>query len=128
MEAQNVKKPLWLSILRWSTLISSILFIIVAIVLIIWLSQELRWSVKYNLFIVFVPLIAYIIGLIICFWKAAIGGLISLASLAFSLIYLRFGPGLRVYEIYGFCIMFLPCILNVLYWYFHRRWAPEQIN
>ena len=130
MEAQNKKKPLWLTILRWSARISSILFIIFAIVLLIFFGGASSFSIEYYNFRAFAPLILYIIGLIIGFWREGLGGLISLVFIAFGIIILTVDgiklEGLTVLEAFWF--MFIPSILYILSWYFHRRLARQQLN
>ena len=76
-----------MSILRWSARISSIAFIGFGISLRIGLHIESSWSNEYMFFTVFAPLILYIIGLVIGVWREGLGGLISLVSLAFGIIF-----------------------------------------
>ena len=129
MESQSGKKPMWLSILRWS---ARILALLVAIFLLFMFigegiggrpanAQPLQ-ARDYFLLSLFG---LYIIGLIIGLWREGLGGLISLVFMAIHIIFLK-SEGIK--NLIYFYVMLLPCILYLLSWYFNRRWARQALT
>jgi cytochrome bd-type quinol oxidase subunit 1 len=79
---------------------------------------------------VYTPLVVYIIGLIIAFRREGVGGWISLVFIAFGIIFHRIDLHALAEEkevmVILTWLMFLPCILYILSWYFHRRLARQH--
>jgi hypothetical protein len=129
MEVKNRNKPLWLSILRWS---ARILALLVAIFLLFMFIGESIGGRPANA----QPLQArdyfllslfglYFIGLIIGLWREGLGGLISLVFMAIHIIFLT-SEGIK--NLTYFYVMFLPSVLYILSWYFHRRWSRQALT
>lgn len=127
MENQKDKKPVWLTIFRWN---ARILAILVAIFLLFMFIGESIGGRSANA----QPLQArdyfllslfglYFIGLLIGLWREGLGGLISLVFMAVHVIFLK-SEGMK--NLIYFYVMFIPGLLYILSWYFHRRWNQQQ--
>ena len=126
MEAQNVNKKLWLSILRWSARIIAILIAI--LFLLMFFGEGIQNHSPYSQtlvardYILLILKALYIIGLIIGLCREGLGGLISLVFMTTQIV---------IHQIEGvgsviFYYMLLPSILFILSWYFHRRLSQQQ--
>lgn len=127
METQRGKKPLWLSIIRWSARISSIFFICFAIFWIMAFHLKSFWILEtsYMFPTVYTPLVLYIIGLLIAFRREGLGGSISLVFIAFGILFHRkdlvaLAEEKEVMVILTWLMIF-PSILYILSWYSCRR-------
>ena len=125
MEAQSGKKPWWLYFLRWGARIAALsLFAF-------FFKEFLRihlWDRDLPPGMFQVPpienvFIFYFIGFLIGFWREWLGSLICLMAFGFVAILL---PVIVISP--NAYILLLPSILYFSSWYFHRRWARQQLN
>jgi len=128
MHIKNGNKPLWLSIQRWFARIIALLFIV--FILAMFIGEGGFWRhntgvqplhVRDYLFLSFFGM--YVIGLIIGFWREGLGGLISLLFMMIHIIILS-SEGIK--NLTYFYAMLLPCLLYLLSWHFHRRYARQN--
>ena len=128
MEAINKKKLLWLTILRWSARIIALLIVLFSLAMFIGESTGGRSAgappLQTRDYIILSLWALFIIGLIIGLWREGLGGLISLVFMTIHIIILQMEGATSVI----FFVMLLPSILYILSWYFHRRWARQQLN
>jgi hypothetical protein len=121
MEAQSGHKPWWLYFLRWGARLTVLLSL--AISFKDFLFYYARRDLPRGLFppppMGYVYII-YFIGLLLGFWHEWLGGIVFILPFFIFLPYLP-SP-------LGIIILFLPSILYILSWYFHRRWARQQFN
>lgn len=129
MEANAKTKPIWLFVLRWCARIIAVLF--VAFILIIFIGEGGTWSQPKELPLGFrdYALLSifglYVAGLVIGLWREGLGGLINFVFMAIQIgILLSVGNKNLNY----FYLMLLPSVLYILFWYFHRRFAQQQLK
>jgi hypothetical protein len=120
MEITIQKKPIWLSIIRWSARIIALLIIIIILLMLIGESIGSS-SHKINLsgrdFLLLSLWGITLIGLGIGFWREGLGGLISLVSTLSHIIILSSeGVG----NLKSFYVFLVPSILYLMYWYFNK--------
>ena len=119
------KKPLWLSIIRWSARIIALLIII--IILLMLTGESIGSSShKINLsgrdFLLLSLWGITLIGLGIGFWREGLGGLISLVSTLTHIIIL-FSE--EVGNLKSFYVFLVPSILYLMYWYFNKTFKAK---
>jgi hypothetical protein len=125
MEEKTGNKPLWLTILRWIARIIAILFI--AFILIIFIGEGGTWSQPKNLplgsrdYIILSLFGLYVIGLVIGLWREILGGFLSFGFTMIHIIILVYYGTVPIL----FYIFFLPSLLYILSWYFHRQFARQ---
>jgi hypothetical protein len=126
-------KPVWLNTLRLTARIIALLFVIILFLIFIGkdMSPIIRLTQLYEkpylmMCLWFLTPIGYLIGL----WKERTGGLLSLVSTLTHMVFLsREGFGNTIHIIYIFlCILIIPSILYLLYWYLNRTIKAESIS
>jgi hypothetical protein len=129
METIIQKKPLWLSIIRWSGRIIALLFAIVLFIMFISedMSPIIRLAQRFEKHYFILSLwILTPIGYLIALWREGLGGLISLISTLTHIVFLsREGFGDFIFFYLFLSILLIPSILYLLYWYFNRKVIAE---
>lgn len=125
MEMTIQKKPLWLSIIRWSARIIALLIIIIILLM---LTGESIGSSSHKIntsgrdFLLLSLWGITLIGLGIGFWREGLGGLISLVStLTHIIIFFSEGVG----NLKSFYVFLVPSILYLMYWYFNKTFKAK---
>jgi hypothetical protein len=129
METTIQKKPIWLSIIRWSARIIALLFAIVLFIMFI--SEDMSPIIRLaqlpvkHYFILSLWILTPI-GYLIALWREGLGGLISLISTLTHIVFLsREGFGDFIFFYLFLSILLIPSILYLLYWYFNKKVIAE---
>ena len=132
METKNGKKPLWLSLLRWTARVIAIIFIL--FILSMFIGEGGFWSHPKGALplctkdYVFLSLFGlYVVALAIGLWREGLGGILSLSLMIVFIIgqiIILWPEGIK--RLIYFYLMLLPCILYFLSWFFHRRFARKE--
>lgn len=121
-------KPNWLGNLRLIAGITSLILIFFYVPMVILMGLLINRPAPASDYIILASCSIYVIGLLIGFKREGLGGLISFGFLVIVIIYLIYyctGPHYDGKLNGGICIvifiLMIPCILFILFWYFHRK-------
>jgi hypothetical protein len=127
MKTKNGNKPQWLYILRIGARSVALIFII--LILFLPIGEGGLWKhssgahtsqvIDYLLLFLFGM---YIGGLIVGFWREGLGGLISFGFMMTRIIIFAYYWNVPIL----FYILFLPSLLYLLSWYFHRGYLQQE--
>jgi hypothetical protein len=119
MESTMNHKPVWLSILRWTARIISLL--VVAFLLIMFIGESMgnnsRMPLTSRDYFIFILFGITMVGLVIGLWFEFHGGLISLLSTLTHIIFLSREGHVLLF----FYLMLIPSILYLISWYFSKN-------
>jgi hypothetical protein len=129
METKIQKKPVWLSVIRWTARIITVLFTI--ILFFMFISEDMspirRFAQLYEkdyfiLSLWILTPIGYLIGL----WREGLGGLIGLISILTHIVFIpreQHNNSIYLYLFLG--LLLIPSILYLLYWHFNKKIIAE---